>query len=91
MYSGVRHLPAILEGVVREAMTLNKLNISGNIITVNCNESCSHTEGLHVFLEIDKSSMLVILFMDDSTIIRASLKEHAIVHDIVYIDNGSYS
>ena len=86
----VQHLPNIIEEAVITAFLEYHIKGIGNVISVDCCESCSHDKGIHIFLEA--STDLVEASSNDlSTIIRSTLRDHAPIKEIVFVQASGLS
>ena len=86
----VQHLPRVLEEIVREAILEYKIEGVDKIISVDFSDMCSYSEGIYVFIECDPV-LTGADFQDLSTILRASLRNHLEIKQIVYFKPSALS
>ena len=77
------HLPSVLEEIIRAGILEYKIEGIGMIISVDFSDVSSNSEGIHVFIEADPV-LIGASFQDLSTTVRASLRNHVEIKQIVY-------
>ena len=86
----VQHLPSVFEEIIRAGILEYKIEGIGMIISVDSSDVSSNSEGIHVFIEADPV-LIGASFQDLSTIVRASLRNHVEIKQIVYLKPSALS
>ena len=88
--AGTCHLPEQLESIIAKLLMDFSIDYSENILAVGCNESCSHQEGIHFFLEICNDTQSTDL-RNIASLIISSQKDHVFIQEIVFLTKGTIS
>ena len=88
--AGTCHLPEQLECRISDLLTEFSIQYSVTILSVGCNEGCTHHQGVHLFLEIISHGEIAD-FKNIATLIEGSEKDHVIIHEILFLASGTIS